>query len=132
MPQSTNPTRDPLAPTVRASRVASWGPATAHAVHLADKLVSRFSRDTGSRPEAAVRSHADAQHRPPTIPGSRLTGGDIDAIARIAPVHSNDPARRAYSLGKSWPDLFAARGDVLERAVIEINLTGRRCMAGAH
>ncbi|MCW2925845.1 MAG: Alkylglycerone-phosphate synthase [Thermoleophilia bacterium] len=107
---------DPLAPEVRAQRVASWGPVPDRAVHLGHALAARFTTVTGERPERSVRTFAEAEARPATIPGSRLDGGARDALARIAAVHTGDDARRAYSLGKSWPDLFAARGTELERA----------------
>lgn len=113
---SEAPREDPLAPEVRAGRIASWGPLPEASAKLAGKLVDRFSVVTGTAPEAALRSFADAEHAPARIPGTRMSGADIDALARIAPVHTDDGARRAYSLGKSWPDLFAARGQELERA----------------
>ncbi len=108
---------DPLSPELRANRIASWGPVPERAAHLAERLVQRFGAVTGTRPEAgAVRPFADAERVPPRVPEGRLAASDVDALARIAPVHSDDGARRAYSLGKSWPDLFAARGDALARA----------------
>ncbi len=107
---------DPLAPEVRAGRVASWGPVPEKARRLAGRLVDRFRTVTGVQPEPAQRPFADAEQAPPSVPGTRLAAGDVDALARIVPVHTGDDARRAYSLGKSWPDLVAARGDRLERA----------------
>lgn len=107
---------DPLAPGPRAERLASWGPVPERAAQLAQRLVERYRTVTEHEPVAAHRSHRDAQAAPPTIPGMRLEPGDVDALARIAPVHSDDDARRAYSLGKSWPDLVAARGDALDLA----------------
>ncbi len=108
--------QDPLAPELRASRIASWGPVPERAAHLAHKLVRRFEHVTGIRPEPSARPFADAQRSQPKIPGSRIAPGDVDALARIAPVHTDDDARRAYSLGKSWPDLFAARAAELDKA----------------
>jgi alkyldihydroxyacetonephosphate synthase len=116
MAGSARPDQDPLAPELRAERVASWGPVPEAAAHLGAKLVDRFEHVTGHRAQSSVRPFEDAQRSPVTIPGTRLAGEDIDALARIAPVHTGDGARRAYSLGKSWPDLFAARGSALERA----------------
>jgi alkyldihydroxyacetonephosphate synthase len=107
---------DPLSPELRASRVASWGPVPARAAQLAERLVDRFQRVTGVAPQSAGRPFMDAQQSPPRIPPSRLEPVDRDALARIAPVHGSDDARRAYSLGKSWPDLIAARSDSLDRA----------------
>ncbi len=108
--------QDPLAPELRASRIASWGPVPERAAHLAHRLVDRFQHVTGTRPEPTLRPFADAQRSQPKIPGTRLAASDVDALARIAPVHTDDDARRAYSLGKSYPDLFAARGAQLDRA----------------
>ena len=108
--------QDPLSPELRASRIASWGPVPERAAHLAHKLVERFEHVTGVRPQPSARPFADAQRSQPSIPGTRLEATDVDALARIAPVHTDDDARRAYSLGKSWPDLFAARGTSLDRA----------------
>lgn len=107
---------DPLSPELRASRVASWGPVPERSVRLAERLVHRFERVTGVRPRPAQRPFEDAQLAPPAIPPSRLEARDIDALARISPVHTDDDARRAYSLGKSWPDLVAARGERLDAA----------------
>ncbi len=107
---------DPLSPALRASRIASWGPVPEQAAHLAHRLVARFTNVTGTRPEPSERPFADAQRSQPGIPGTRLAPSDVDALARIAPVRTDDDSRRAYSLGKSWPDLFAARGAQLERA----------------
>lgn len=107
---------DPLAPEVRAGRAASWGPCPDRAAHLAERLVDRFTTVTGTRPQATTRSAADAERAPAAVPGSRLAPADVDALARIAPLHTDDSIRRAYSLGKSWPDLVAARGSSLERA----------------
>lgn len=115
MPRAVNE-EDPLAPDLRAERVASWGPVPERSVHLASRLVERFATVTGHRPQPSTRPFLDAQRHPVDIPGTRLEGAEIDALARIAPVHTADSARRAYSLGKSWPDLFAARGRELERA----------------
>ena len=109
-------TVDPLAPELRAGRVASWGPVPDRARHLAGRLVARFRTVTGTEPVPALRPFADAQRTPPTVPDTRLGPADIDALARLAPVHSDDGARRAYSLGKSWPDLVAARDRELDRA----------------
>lgn len=107
---------DPLAPGPRADRLASWGPVPERAEHLAERLVGRYRTVTGIEPVAAHRSHRDAQAAPPAVPENRLEPVDVDALARIAPVHSDDGARRAYSLGKSWPDLLAARGHELARS----------------
>lgn len=107
---------DPLAPQERAARIASWGAVPQQARQLADRLTSHFERVTGARPVASARPFEDAQRAPVRIPGSRLAGSDVDALARLAPTHTGDDARRAYSLGKSWPDLVAARGVELERA----------------
>jgi alkyldihydroxyacetonephosphate synthase len=115
MPDAAS-TTDPLSPELRASRLASWGPVPARAAHLAERLVDRFRYVTGATPEPAHRPFADAQQSPPRVPSSRLEPVDRDALARIAPVHGGDDARRAYSLGKSWPDLIAARSDALDRA----------------
>lgn len=108
--------QDPLSPQLRASRVASWGPVPERAANLAGRLVDRFEHVTGERAIGGQRPFADAQAHPPVVPESRLQPADIDSLARIAPLHSSDDARRAYSLGKSWPDLLAARGDRLDRA----------------
>jgi alkyldihydroxyacetonephosphate synthase len=107
---------DPLAPPARASRVASWGPVPQQAVHLAGKLARRFESVTGSDAQGTWRPLGDAQRSPAGVPPSRLAASDVDALARLAPVHTDDGSRRAYSLGKSFPDLVAARGSALAAA----------------
>jgi alkyldihydroxyacetonephosphate synthase len=107
---------DPLAPSLRAGRLASWGPVPEHAEQLAGKVARRFVHVTGTGLEPELRGYREAQRTPPSIPGTRLDGSALDALARIAPTHTDDDARRAYSLGKSWPDLVAARGTELARA----------------
>ncbi len=107
---------DPLAPGARASRTASWGVAPAAADDFAARLVRRFATVTGATPDCDWRSAADARRTPPRIPASRMDPSAIDALARIAPVHTDDASRRAYSLGKSLPDMIAARGDALAAA----------------
>ncbi|MCB0879109.1 MAG: FAD-binding oxidoreductase [Thermoleophilia bacterium] len=108
---------DPLAPELRASRIASWGPVPQRAAQLADRLADHFAKVTGTNPESGdLRPFAAAQQAPPAVPPVRLDAASIDSLARIAPLHSDDDSRRAYSLGKSWPDLVAARSDALERA----------------
>lgn len=106
---------DPLSPEHRAKRLASWGPATAQSARLANRLVDRFQRVTGGSLVGEMRSHMDAQKAPPSVPPTKLDTVSIDALARIAPLRSDDDSRRAYSLGKSWPDLVAARATSLDR-----------------
>ncbi|MCW2928921.1 MAG: alkyldihydroxyacetonephosphate synthase [Thermoleophilia bacterium] len=113
--RETGRARDPLGPELRAARLASWGPVTERAAHLAHRLVDRYEHVTEGEVAAAGRSHLHAQRTPPSIDPGRLSGVDIDALARLAPVHTDDGSRRAYSLGKSWPDLVAARGGHLDR-----------------
>jgi alkyldihydroxyacetonephosphate synthase len=96
--------------------VASWGPVPERAEHLAERIAQRFEHVTGATLEPELRGYRDAQRTPPSIPGTRLDGDAQDALARIAPTFTDDDARRAYSLGKSWPDLVAARSTQLERA----------------
>lgn len=102
---------DVLDVAARHARLATWGTPPEGAVSLARRLIDRFERVTDAR-----LSRGAAQHRVPAIDSTRIEPGDHDALARLAPVRIDDDARRAFSLGKSYPDLLAARGERLEAA----------------
>ncbi|MBC7645141.1 MAG: FAD-binding oxidoreductase, partial [Thermoleophilia bacterium] len=96
----------------RAERAASWGnPPPAGVDHLAKRLITTFSRRTGTTLVPSPRSTEQ-----PFVPESRVTGAAFDRLARIAPTTRDDLPRRAMSLGKSYPDLMTARSNTLERA----------------
>lgn len=117
---------DPLDPGARHERLASWGAPPAEAEHYAHKVVAEVCRRTGAHDDGLQAGRRPADRRPadrraggpgtPAVPASRLDAGQVEALARIVPLHADDDARRAYSLGKSYPDLIAARSDRLDRA----------------
>lgn len=96
----------------RHDRLAGWGRPPHAATSLAERLQGEFERVTGRTVNAAGRPAATR----PEVPERRVTGEQVDRLARIAAVRTDDDARRAFSLGKSYPDLVAARSAALDRA----------------
>lgn len=96
--------------SARHDRHASWGRPAEPAVHLAGRIITELARRVGAQSPSAVRGAA------PRLPESRIDAGTCEQIARVAPVRTDDDARLALSLGKSYPDLVAARAAQLDRA----------------
>jgi alkyldihydroxyacetonephosphate synthase len=105
---------DPLTIEARVRRVAAWGRPPASAASLAGRIGAEVGRRIGPLPDTPMPA-AGAAHVP-TVPESRLDGGLEARLARTAPTTTAGDARAAFSLGKSYPDLLAARGRELERA----------------
>ena len=98
--------RDPLAPELRASRLASWGPVPDRAAHLAGRLTDRFRVVTGIQPEPAMRPFIAAQQAPPSVRASRLEPGAIDALARGE--HAAPPAAELRRETEGGRETFGA------------------------
>lgn len=98
----------------RHARVDTWGAPPEAAFSLANRIAREYTRVTGIGEPVYVPSRAPGVKL--RLPESRATGALVDSLGRIAPTRTDDTARRALSLGKSYPDLIAARGEALERA----------------
>ncbi len=98
----------------RHARVATWGTPPNAAFSLANRIAREYTRSTGIAEPSFVPARAPGREL--QLPETRATGALIDRLGRIAPTRSDDIARRALSLGKSYPDLVAARGERLDRA----------------
>ncbi len=103
----------------RHSRLATWGTPPDAAFRLAARIVREFGRVTGEEAGGVPLDQGIVlgarSVRVPDIPESRITGELADALARCAPLRTDADARRALSLGKSYPDLLAARSNRLDR-----------------
>lgn len=96
----------------RIRRISSWGTPPQAAESLAKRITAQLERSIEQElPAPKPRSTAL-----PTVPEGKLDGAQLEALAAIAPVRSDDPARATYSLGKSYPDLIGGRSPALERA----------------
>ncbi len=109
---SKSRSHDPLVVERRHARIAGWGTPDDATVALAGRIRAQFDRATDS----TSSEPAGERGAPPSIPASRIDGTERESLERIVRSRVDDDARRALSLGKSYPDLIAARGAELDRA----------------
>ncbi len=102
---------DPLmTQAARLDRIDQWGIANEGSNHLAEKLGSYLDKSFGVSTKPRTRNNL------PKVPESRLDGSKSEQLARLTKITSDPGVRLGFSLGKSYPDLIAARSSELATA----------------